>query len=470
MKSIILAGGSGTRLWPVSRSEYPKQFMKINGDKSLLFRTIERLQRICGLPDIYVITNDRYKYHVSEELSSFSKKMSSNMILEPVGRNTAPAIALAIKYCTEVLGCSEEEVIFISPSDHIIKPANKFAELIKKAEKTAKDGYIVTFGIEPDSPETGYGYIKRGKRLNGSERAKHGPYYIERFIEKPNIRSARKYVSDNKYLWNSGMFAFRADVMIEELEKYDNDIYKIFNKSYDYMIKHFNKMPNISIDYSVMEKSKKTAVIPAKITWSDVGSWDSLLNVLGSDKNNNVTRGDVINVDSENIMVLSESHLISTIGLRDILVVETNDAILISKRGESQKVKDVVSILKKKKRKEIDEHLTVYRPWGNYSTLEEGPRYKIKRIVVKPRARLSHQMHYHRSEHWIVIKGTAKVTIGDKEELIHENESTYVPKSTPHRLENPGKLEMELIEVQNGEYVEEDDIIRFEDIYGRAEG
>ncbi|MBI4689731.1 MAG: mannose-1-phosphate guanylyltransferase/mannose-6-phosphate isomerase [Nitrospirae bacterium] len=479
MKAIILAGGSGTRLWPVSRKGFPKQFMKINGDKSLLCQSIERMLQVCSLEDIHIITNEDYKFHVKEELKNISKDIENNMILEPVGRNTAPAIALTIKYCLDKLGCGHDEVIFVTPSDHIIRPLAKFAEYIKMAEAIAKKGHIVTFGITPDRPETGYGYIKarsqspqvtrRGGKSEVRNQIKNKEYLeVEEFTEKPDLETAMRFISEGGYFWNSGMFAFTIKDMLEELKKHSVEIYKGLDGSFEEVVRDFGNMPDISIDYAVMEKSDKSVVLPLDITWSDVGSWDSLFEILDDDKNKNVKIGDVIDIDTKNTMIVGNKRLISTIGLEDLIIVETDDAILIAKKGHTQKVKDIVSRLKRENRKEAVEHITIYRPWGSYTILEEGPRYKIKRIVVKPGERLSLQMHHHRSEHWIVIKGTAKVTTGKEEKFVHENESIYVPKSTPHRLENPGKLGLELIEVQNGEYVEEDDILRFEDIYGRV--
>ncbi|MEW6066676.1 MAG: mannose-1-phosphate guanylyltransferase/mannose-6-phosphate isomerase [Nitrospirota bacterium] len=470
MKAFILAGGSGIRLWPVSRKGFPKQFMKLNGDKSLLCLSIERLLGVCDIEDLHVITNESYKFHVKEELRNISKNMENNVILEPVGRNTAPAIALALKYCLDKLGCSKDEVIFISPSDHIIRPVNKFAGYVKAAENIAKEGYIVTFGIVPDKPETGYGYIKVSSQQSvvSSQTKNKGYFEVERFVEKPNLKTAQHYVASKDYFWNSGMFAFTIKDMLNELENHAVEIYERLSGSFEDMVKNFESMPDISIDYAVMEKTTKSVVMPLEITWSDIGSWDSLGSVLEHDENNNVKIGNVIDVETKDAIIFGNKRLISTIGLEDIIVVDTDDALLIAKKGDTQKVKDIVNKLKEEDRKEAIEHLTTYRPWGSYTILEEGSRYKIKRIVVKQGERLSLQMHHHRSEHWIVIKGTAKVLIGDKDIFIHENESAYVPKSTLHRLENPGKVPLEIIEVQNGEYVEENDILRFDDVYGRA--
>lgn len=464
MKAIILAGGSGTRLWPLSRKNYPKQFLKLNGDRSLLQQTVERLLRALPAEDIIVMTNNEYKFHVLSDFNALSLPIplpASNIILEPVSRNTAPAIALGIKYCMEKLGCREDEIIFISPSDHIIKPLDKFVEYVGIAEDIAKRGYIVTFGIKPERPESGYGYIKAGKSIG------MGGYKAEEFTEKPDSETVKRYLAGGNYFWNSGMFSFSIGTMLREFSKHTPAIKEMLNESFDDMIAGFSEMPDISIDYGVGEKSEKVAILPMDIYWNDIGSWDSLYDVLDKDEMENVKKGDVIAIDTKRSLIIGNKRVVTTIGLEDCLVVETDDAILISRKGEAQKVRDVVNRLKKGNRKEADEHVTTYRPWGSYTVLEEGSRYKIKRIAVNPQERLSLQMHQRRSEHWVVVKGTAKVTIGDREISIHENESAYVPKSTLHRLENPCKDLLEIIEVQNGEYVGEDDIVRVEDMYER---
>lgn len=471
MKLVVLAGGGGTRLFPISRNSYPKQFLKLANEKSLLVNTIKRFEKKIAPEDIVIVTNKEYKHHVLNELKAWGLERA-HVILEPVSRNTAPAIALAVQYCKEVLNANESQCILVTPSDHIITPEDAVLSAAAEAELLSAEGYFITFGIVPDKPETGYGYIKAGRCeihfTNGDNVRKFSSALeVERFVEKPDKAKAEEYFASGEYYWNSGMFAFTVETFMQELEAHCPDIYQLVKNGYNNTLLCFEQMPNISIDYALAEKTRRIAVIPLKMKWSDVGSWDALYDILEKDGNGNALKGDCVAVDCTNSLLIGSDRLVAAVGLEDTIIVETNDVIVVAKKGESQKIKDLVSLLRSNQRKEVNEHTTTYRPWGSYTVLTEGNGYKVKRIMVRPGERLSLQMHYHRSEHWVVIAGTAKVTIGEQEIMVHESESVFVPKSTKHCLENPGKIPLEIIEVQTGHYLEEDDIIRFNDIYGR---
>lgn len=460
MKCVILAGGSGTRLWPFSRNSFPKQFMHFGDGESLLQKTVKRFYNALSAKDILIITNQTYYHLVKNQLTAIDPDLVSQILVEPEKKNTAPAICLSIKYLQDILGADKDECVLISSSDHIISPENVFLKAVFQAEEVAKSGHHVIFGIRPHKPETGYGYIK-------SKEAESGICHVEQFVEKPDYTTAQSYLLSGQYLWNSGIFLFQIGAFEKEIAAFCPQIAALSSGNFQETVSQFSEMPDISIDCALMEHSKNTKVIPLDVSWSDVGSWDSVYEMLDKDQNQNVKIGNVLDIDTKNCLIMGNKRLISTIGVEDLLVIETEDALFIGRKGESQRVKNLVEELKKRNAKEPFEHLTTHRPWGNFTVLEEGERYKIKRIVVDPNERLSLQMHYHRSEHWVVVKGTAKVTIGEQELLVHENESVYVAKSQVHRLENPGKVPIELIEVQVGEYVGEDDIVRLEDIYQR---
>jgi len=455
MTNIILCGGSGTRLWPISRTLMPKQFVKLFNDKSLFQLTVERNSKICDSQ--YVVSNAEQYFLAMDQLEELQKR-NNKYLLEPVGRNTAPAIALAC------MSLDPEEIVLVTPSDHLIKNDAEYKLVVEKAERLADKGNLVTFGITPQFPETGFGYIES----YGED--------VKAFHEKPDFETAKKYLDDGNYFWNSGMFCFKAGVFLEELKKYSLDIYNrseiaLQNTVKDNMIriKHDDmlKIPDDSIDYAVMEKSDKVKVIESDIDWSDLGSFDSLFEELPKDEHNNTINDKHISIDSKNNLVYGYDKYIATVDVEDLIIVDTGDALLVSKKGSSQKVKEVVKEIKKTTQLH-NIHLTGYRPWGTYTVLEDSPGYKIKRIEVKPGKRLSLQKHYHRNEHWIVVSGTATVTVGNEVEIIRPNESTYIKMGKLHRLENNGKIPVVLIEAQVGEYTGEDDIVRVDDDFNRG--
>lgn len=453
MKIIILAGGGGTRLFPLSRDCYPKQFLHVIDNKSLLAQTIERFLGLVEAKDIIIVTNERYIFHVQAELKTINAQ-EAHIITEPMGKNTAPAIALAQSYCQDVLQCDDDEILFVSPSDHLIKPIDVFQDLIRNAQDVAKDN-IVTLGIKPTKPEIGYGYIEAEKNNNLAKK-------VISFKEKPDLATAKEYIASGNYYWNGGMFMFNIATMQAELTKYMSAIIDITQSGYQYAVDNFINMPDISIDYAVAEKSQKMMMIPMEnIYWNDIGSFDAIAEVL-SDKDKNVFKGDILAENCTDTMIIGDNRLIAGIDLENLMIIDTPDALLVAKKGESQKVKNIVNKLKQAKRKEAKENVTMYRSWGKYTLLTESKGYRVRKIEMEPGASLTMQMHYHRSEHWTVISGTGKTIINDRESIFTENQSTYIPMGVKHKLSNPGKIPLIIIEVQSGKYINEDDIVVFE--------
>lgn len=457
-----MAGGSGTRLWPLSRASHPKQFLNLVGDASMLQSTISRLEGI-DVHSTVTICNEEHRFFVAEQLRQIDKLGS--IILEPAGRNTAPAIALA------ALAAKDDPVLLVLAADHVIRDEDAFSEAVNRAIPLAEKGKLITFGIVPTEAHTGYGYLKKG--------VQEGPgFRVDKFVEKPSMQVATDYVASEEYFWNSGMFMFRASRYLEELKKFRPDIYSACVNSLegaesdlDFLRLNtaaFCACPSESVDYAVMEKTEEAVLIPMDAGWSDIGSWSSLWDISDKDNDGNVADGDVVLHGATNCYVRSRGRLAAVVGADDLVVIDTKDAFMVAHKDSVQEAKAIAQRLKADDRSEWEFHREVFRPWGKYDSIDEGDGYQVKRITVEPGAKLSVQMHHHRAEHWIVVSGTAKVTNGDKTFLLSENESTYIPVGITHALENPGKIKLELIEVQSGRYLGEDDIVRFEDVYGRV--
>jgi len=468
---VVLSGGSGTRLWPLSRELYPKQLLPLVGDRTMLQETLVRVQGIDGLAGPVLVCNESHRFMVAEQMQSIGVQPLA-IVLEPVGRNTAPAAAVAALLTLQRAEMSPDHdpVLLVLPADHVIADADAFRDTVRRGLPAAEAGKLVTFGVVPDRAETGYGYIQRGAGTGP-------PFPISSFVEKPDAATAERYVSSGDFYWNSGMFMFRASVYVAELRRtqptmldaceqafagaqHDLDFTRLAKDA-------FERCPSDSIDYAVMEKTASGVVLPLDAGWSDVGSWSALRDALPVDGHGNVMAGDVIAEDTSGCYLHSTSRLVGTVGLKDHVVVETKDAVLVAPRERVQDVKQLVATLKAQGRYETTLHREVFRPWGSYDSIDHGERFQVKRLVVKPGASMSLQLHHHRAEHWIVVSGTARITRGDEQFLLGENESTYIPVGTKHRIENPGMIPLHIIEVQSGTYLGEDDIVRFEDRYGR---
>jgi len=467
---VILSGGSGTRLWPLSRALRPKQLLCMVSNYTMIQDTVTRLNGITGLADPIIVCNEEHRFTIAEQMREMNINPSA-IILEPFGKNTAPAVAISALQSQKN---EKDPVLLVLPADHVIGDQAAFHAAVQMGYQAALSDKLVTFGIVPDAPETGYGYIKAGEKLGNDS-----VLSVEKFVEKPDAKTAKTYLDDGNYYWNSGMFMFKASAYLNELNTHNNAMYNCSAEALstatidmDFIRLNrevFEKCPADSIDYAVMEKTASAAVIPVDMQWNDIGSWSALWEVGESDENGNVTHGDVLLEDSKNSYVHADSRLVTTVGLNDHVVVETADAVLVAHRDKAQNVKEIVAQLKAANRDEATIHSKVYRPWGAYECIDNDSRFQVKRITVNVGASLSLQLHHHRAEHWIVVQGTAKVTCGDKAFLMAENESTYIPLGEKHRLENSGKIPLELIEVQTGSYLGEDDIVRFDDVYGRED-
>lgn len=468
MIPVILSGGAGTRLWPLSREAFPKQFLPLAGKATMLQQTWQRIAPLASRAPI-VVSNADHRFMVAEQLRE-AGCVPSAVLLEPVARNTAPAIAAA---ALEATADGTDPVLLVLPSDHVIADAVAFREAVTRALPAAEAGALVTFGIRPASPETGYGYIQMGEALEGGR-----VHAVARFVEKPTLEVAQAYVDGGQHVWNSGMFLFRASAYLRELERVEPAMLEACRgalaaarRDEDFVrldATAFRAAPSISIDYAVMERTDRAAVLPIDVGWNDVGSWSALWQVAEQDGDGNAHHGDVLARGCRNTLAWGDGRLVALLGLEDVVVVDTADAVLVAHKDHVQDVKAVVADLKAAGRAEPTWHRKVYRPWGSYDAIDAGDRFQVKRITVKPGAALSLQMHHHRAEHWIVVRGTGRITKGDETLILSENQSTYIPLGVTHRLENPGRVPLELIEVQSGSYLGEDDIVRFEDVYGRG--
>ncbi len=466
---LILSGGSGTRLWPVSRKNLPKQFLALTGKSTLFQQTVERTRQLPKVVAPIVVASEAHRFLAADQLLEAGIE-GATIVLEPMARNTAPAIALG---ALQALQRDADALLLVLPADHLIGDTEAFVAAVKQATPLAEQGWLVTFGIRPDQPETGFGYIRRAETIDNNG------YRVEQFVEKPNRATAESYLADGGYDWNSGMFLFKASRYLEELTTHApemlaavRDAHAKASADLDFVRidrDAFEQVPDNSIDYAVMEKTQRAAVIPVSCAWSDIGSWSALWSAGSKDEQGNLREGDTLAINTRNSLLRSHKrHLVATVGVDDLIVVTTPDATLVAHRDAAQDVKHVVDQLKALGRSEHSLHRMVRRPWGSYDSLEAADRFQVKRIVVKPGASLSLQKHHHRAEHWIVVSGTAEVTCGDKVFLLSENQSTYIPLGSVHRLRNPGKVSLELIEVQSGSYLGEDDIVRLDDVYGRA--
>ncbi|GAB7082015.1 mannose-1-phosphate guanylyltransferase/mannose-6-phosphate isomerase [Megalodesulfovibrio paquesii] len=458
-QAVILAGGSGTRLWPLSRAMLPKQLLALKGSRTLLQETVDRSLAAFPQERIHVVTNEEHIFEVKKQLKPIGQELTANVLSEPIGRNTLPAILLAM---ASIADRDPEALVAVFPSDHFIHHPEKWTTALARGCELAAQGWFVTFGIIPDKPETGYGYINKAEALG------ENAFRVAGFVEKPDLERAKTFVSSGDFFWNSGMFVFSLPAFLEAVERYQPELFKWWQQRGERpLVAGYGTLPDISVDYGIMEQVDRIAMVAGDFGWDDLGSWEALYRLGMKDEQGCVVEGDVLAVDCKNSLLFSRGAKLAAAGVENIIVVQTKDATLVCSMEQVQKVKDVVQLLKTQGSPLVTTHVTVHRPWGSYTVLEESSFYKLKRIVVLPGAKLSLQMHHHRSEHWVVISGTALVQVGEEEKILVENQSVDIPKATKHRLSNPGKVPVEIIEIQNGPYLEEDDIVRFEDVYGR---
>ncbi|GAB6175546.1 mannose-1-phosphate guanylyltransferase/mannose-6-phosphate isomerase [Desulfobaculum senezii] len=458
-QAIVLAGGSGTRLWPYSRSLYPKQLLALTGEQTLLQETVSRSLSIFDPQDLWVVTNEEHVFEVRSQLRTLDTGLDGQVLAEPMRRNTLPAIMLGMERALER---DPDAVVAVFPSDHMIHKPEVWHDALERGVRLAREGWFVTFGVTPGYPETGYGYIQRGASLGGEG------FEVAAFVEKPDLETAKRYLADGEHYWNSGMFVFSIKAFMDAVAEFQPELDAWWQQRGERaLVDGYAGLPDISVDYGIMEKVGQQAVVRADFGWDDLGSWEALHRLGDKDANGNVVRGDVLNLDCKDSLLLSRGGKLAAVEVEGLIVVQTRDATLICPADKVQRVKDVVGTLKSEGSSLVEAHVTVHRPWGSYTVLEEGPHYKIKRIEVLPGAKLSLQKHHHRSEHWVVISGTAQVRVDDDEMLLYENQSVDIPKTSMHRLANPGKVPVEIIEIQSGPYLEEDDIVRFDDEYGR---
>lgn len=460
--AVILAGGSGTRLWPYSRTLLPKQLLALTGEATMIQQTVARALEVFEPGNVWIVTNEEQQFEVRSQVKAVDPRLDEQVLAEPMRRNTLPAILLGMQ---QAVDADPDALVAVFPSDHLIHKPEVWHEALERGTRLAGEGWFVTFGVAPDKPETGYGYIEHGDELGDD------CYEVSRFVEKPDLATAEEFLKGGRHFWNSGMFVFNAEELLRAVDRFQPEVAAWWHEREEKpLAENYGGLPDISVDYGIMEMVGRQAVVRADFGWDDLGSWEALHRLGEHDARGNLIQGDILDLDCEDCLLISRGGKLAAVELKGMAVVQTRDATLVCPVDKVQRVKDVVGKLKDEGSSLVEAHVTVRRPWGSYTVLEEGPHYKIKRIEVNPGARLSLQKHHHRSEHWVVISGTAEVRVDDEEKLLYENQSVDIPKTAMHRLGNPGKVPVEIIEIQSGPYLEEDDIVRFDDVYGRISG